>query len=253
MITTRVPADWRDLQGEVARILDERGFAAEVEKTVQTVRGSVVVDVFAEEEVNGRRNLILCECKNWTTRVPQSVIHGFKTVVDGSGANVGYIVSSGGFQSGAFTAAELTNLRLVTWEEFQAEFEATWIETFLFAHVVERLGPLLTYTEPLLPRASSDLDDDKRRRFLGLKEKYDPFGWLLSIMFTPWGRMMRDEAVPELPLRAVTTQRLVESGAIPDDVLDAVAYRDLLEAAVPYGEQAIIEFRRVVRTDDDAE
>ena len=49
----------------------------------------------------------------------------------------------------------------------------------------------------------------------------------------------------------MTTQRLVESGAIPDDVLDAVAYRDLLEAAVPYGEQAIIEFRRALSADDD--
>lgn len=35
-----------------------------------------------------------------------------------------------GFQSGAYEASELTNLELVTWEEFQAKFEESWLEYF---------------------------------------------------------------------------------------------------------------------------
>jgi restriction system protein len=72
------------------------------------VRGTAEIDVYATETVDGRSYTILVECKNWTARVPQAVIHGFRTVVADSGANLGYIVSAAGFQSGALTAAELT-------------------------------------------------------------------------------------------------------------------------------------------------
>jgi hypothetical protein len=112
MITSETPQDWRALQADVGRILSESGFTVEVEKPIETVRGEVVVDVFAEETVKGRRLATLVECKNWASRVPKQAIHAFRTVVAGSGAHVGYIVSSEGFQSGAFAAADLTNLRL---------------------------------------------------------------------------------------------------------------------------------------------
>src|SRR5437763_917821 len=135
MITTRIPAGWQALQQDVARILKECGFTVEVEKLLHTVRGDVAVDVYAEETVKGRRYTILCECKHWKAHVPQTVIHAFRTVVADSGGNLGYIVSSGGFQSGAFTATELSNLQLVTCEEFQKEFTESWFEHYLLAFV----------------------------------------------------------------------------------------------------------------------
>ena len=108
MITIEVPKTWQDLQRETARILEECGFTVEIEKKIQTVRGEVEIDVYAEEEVKGRKYTILVECKHWKSRVPQSVIHGFRTVVSDIGANVGYIVSLTGFQSGSFSASEMT-------------------------------------------------------------------------------------------------------------------------------------------------
>src|SRR5215510_13924373 len=127
MITSSAPNHWRDLQSQVARILNECGFTVEIEKTVKTVRGNVELDVYAKETVDGRRYSIICECKRWSSRVPQEVIHGFRTVVSDIGANIGYIVSMRGFQSGAFKASELTNIELVTWEEFQSVFEQSWL------------------------------------------------------------------------------------------------------------------------------
>lgn len=117
MITTRQPENWRALQRDVARILGECGFEAEIEKTVTLARGQAEVDVYAVETVRGRTNTIYCECKLWNASIPQGVIHAFRSVVADGGANVGYVITSSAFQRGAFAAAELTSLRLVTWTE----------------------------------------------------------------------------------------------------------------------------------------
>jgi hypothetical protein len=162
MITIEVPKTWQDLQRETARILEECGFTVEIEKKIQTVRGVVEIDVYAEEEVKGRKYTILVECKHWKSRVPQSVIHGFRTVVSDIGANVGYIVSLTGFQSGSFSASEMTNVELTDWNEFQDAFEESWYDEYLSPEIAKQLDPLMTYVEPLLPRWFRDLPEDEQ-------------------------------------------------------------------------------------------
>ena len=48
--------------------------------------------------------------------------------MDEVGANIGFIISANGFQSGAEQAAQSTNIHLVTWDEFQARFLDRWFE-----------------------------------------------------------------------------------------------------------------------------
>jgi hypothetical protein len=241
MITSIAPENWQDLQVQTARILRECGFSVEIEKVVETARGNVELDIYAEENVEDRRYAIVCECKHWHSRVPQTVIHGFRTVLADLGANVGYIVASNGFQAGAGPAAAYTNVKLVTWEEFQAEFERTWLKRFLQATVAERCDPLLTYTEPLLPAWFRRLSDQQKDRFLSLKRQHDEFGWLM-MQLTYYVRALRNVDFPDLPLRPRIT-KLTDETIIPDDVLDAVAYRELLEAALAHSDQVITEFR----------
>lgn len=241
MITSRDPSSWQDLQENAARILRECGFSVEVEKVVETARGRVEVDVCAEEAVDGRRYSIVCECKYWRSRVPQTVVHGFRTVVGDLGANLGLIVASSGFQAGAHPAAAHTNVRLVTWEEFQHEFERTWIKRHLQPTVAERCDPLLTYTEPLLPGWFGLLSDDQKNTFIALKRRHDEFGWLM-MAFTPYVRMLQDQAFPQLPLRPRIAP-VSESAEIPASVLDAVGYREFLDAALTHSDQVIAEFR----------
>lgn len=244
MLTSRIPTDWRDLQESVAAILRECGFSVEVEKLMETVRGNVEIDVFAEEQIHGRRYVALCECKHWIARVPQTVIHGFRTVVADTGANVGYIVSLAGFQSGALTAAELTNIRLVTWEQFQEAFEATWIEHHLLQTVTERLDSLFSCTEPLLPGRFLHLEGERRERFYGLRRKHEAFGVMIFTCFTSYTRAFGHKApLPPLPLRTFLKDG-VEN--FPDDVLDAVGYRDLMEAVLRHGEAATAEFNALL-------
>jgi hypothetical protein len=94
--------------------------ATEVNRTIKTVRGTVNVDVYAEDVTQTPSAVCLCECKHWSTAVSKDVVHAFRTVVSDFGASWGFLISSGGFQSGAIEAATYSNVRLQTWEEFEA-------------------------------------------------------------------------------------------------------------------------------------
>jgi len=240
MITTSTPDTWQSLQTDVASILQQCGFDAEVEKTVDTARGAVELDVYAEEIVKGRNYTIACECKHWKNRVPQTVIHSFRTVVSDIGANVGYIISLNGFQSGSFTASELTNLELVTWHEFQAAFEETWFENHFSLQVDEHLDPLMTFAEPFLPSWFGDLPEPDKEEYMALKRQYDLFGTVMQ-SFAPYSRLFGKEGVPSLPLvDRLEPHELLET--IPSQILQEVAYRELLEHALEHGRTAIAKF-----------
>jgi restriction system protein len=226
MLTTQIPDDWRDLQDRVARILAGCAFSVEAEKVIQTVRGSVEIDVFAREVIDGRTYTVLCECKHWAARVPQNVIHGFRTVVADSGANLGYIISTAGFQTGALNAAELTNIRLVTWPEFQSEFEASWIKNYMIPTIEQRLDKLNRYTEPIPPyRLLDQLTENAQRAFMELRNNQQDFWPLLFTMFSPHLRL----GTPELPFQTGLPGLRV---GLPDALLDAVGYSDFLDAVL---------------------
>lgn len=70
MILKTIPSTWQDLQKSVAKILSESGFIVKINKKIKTARGSVEIDVYAEEQINNRTNILLCECKFWNTNIP---------------------------------------------------------------------------------------------------------------------------------------------------------------------------------------
>jgi hypothetical protein len=237
-----MPADWRGLQRDVGRILHECGLDVHVEKQLATARGAVELDVLATEKVDGREIITVCECKYWQSSVPQNVVHGFRTVMADIGAHVGYIISTSGFQSGAYKAAENTNVQLVTWKSFQESFSETWAKRYMSPYIADRLSALLTYTEPLLPRWFGELSPEKQSEYLALKEMHHEFGGLV-MAFTPFPRMFGDTPLPSLPLRQYCGQHATALRNVPDDVLDAVGLRDFLEAIVSFGDEIISQFR----------
>ncbi len=97
-------------------------FVAEVDKHIETARGCVDIDVYAVDKTHAPELTYLCECKHWDRRVPQTVVHAFRTVVQDYGSNVGFVISKKGFQKGAFETVKNTNIRLVDWNEFQNTF-----------------------------------------------------------------------------------------------------------------------------------
>jgi hypothetical protein len=165
-------------------------------------------------------------------------------VVADAGANVGYIIASAGFQSGAYEAAELTNIRLLTWPEFQSEFEALWLENYLSPFVTEHFDTIMTYTEPLLPEAFCKLTDLRRTEFLLLRERYESFGAML-MMFTTYVRVVGQD-IPSLPLRRRLTPEAQSTELMPAAILDSTAYCEFLAAAESYGREAMNAFSKVL-------
>jgi len=120
------PNTWQDLEIMVQQAFDEMGYESHRKYPVETVRGTVEIDVFAKKTTTPIPSIVLCECKHWNTPVSQTVINSFRTVCSDIGAHYGLIVSKKGFQSGAEESRESTNIHLMTFEEFQKTFFSEW-------------------------------------------------------------------------------------------------------------------------------
>ncbi|MEJ6981756.1 restriction endonuclease [Pedobacter sp. P351] len=168
------PSDWRDLQNKVAKIYLDLGFNATVEKDIQTARGVVNVDVYCEKTTDHLVDINIVECKYWTSAVPKTIIHSFRSVIADYGANMGLIISKNGFQSGAFEAAKNSNVALLTFDEFQNSFRSRWLESVIDS--LEEVGyPLRKYCDPLETFAAREYDKLTREKQLhinGLMKKY---------------------------------------------------------------------------------
>jgi hypothetical protein len=100
------PLDWQDLENRVCQIFLEIGRTATRRKSTKTVRGRVDVDVVARDKARRPHVLVLCECKFWNRKVSKTVVHAFRTVVQDSGASLGFLISDAGFQSGGRGSAQ---------------------------------------------------------------------------------------------------------------------------------------------------
>lgn len=259
MLSKSNPTTWEDLQEMVANILRECKFSVEIEKKIHSARGAVSIDVYAEEQVFSRPYIVLCECKYWKARIPQSIVHGFRTIMSDIGANLGYIITSSYFQSGAFDASLNTNVRLKTWTEFLEEYEETWLQRYFFPTLTERLDPLFTYTEPLRlePVWFELLTASEKNKYNKLYEKYFDFGNYM-FTFSKWARMIEsDNSKIKLPLTDQLAKKNIKENTvnIPREILEEYAYREFLKKVLHYGERAISEFRAIrdigMRRDND--
>lgn len=232
------PTSWKGLQDRVAQILKECGVDASTERKVKLARGTVTVDVWAHDSSSVPPQTYVVECKHWRNKVPQEIVHRLRTVVGDSGANWGAIVSSSGFQTGAYEAAKYSNVRLLNWHEFIALFEAAWFDRYFCPTVAEACVPLIEYTEPInsrISRKANDLSDAKREEFMRLRKCHFPLATLCQLMrIQAIGglRLLRgrfDSAKPEIPLReSIRAEEMAPFGSFPDSILDANSYRDLL-------------------------
>lgn len=136
------PQDWRELQARVAAILTECGMQTEIEKAVMTARGAVEIDVYAVDSHRAPPLAYVCECKHWRARVQQAVVHSFRTVLADCGAHCGLLISMAGFQAGAKRVAQHTNIRLLTWRDFQELFMERWLTTFWVPTLRDGVGCL---------------------------------------------------------------------------------------------------------------
>jgi hypothetical protein len=199
VIYSTEPTDWRDLQDKVASILRICGCKSDVECTIETVRGKVDVDVLAIDSTISPNLIYLCECKYWSSAVPKTVVHSFRTVVSDYGAHVGFLISRSGFQSGAYEAAQNSNIRLVNWFEFQDIFLERWKEG-RYAMLQQQFEDIFEFYDYLSAPIGNAISGDSERmnEYIALSKKFSP-----QADANPWNRMMGARRFPpSLPHQA---------------------------------------------------
>ncbi|WP_410468337.1 restriction endonuclease [Amycolatopsis thermoflava] len=199
--------------------------------------------------------LIVVECKLWRRAVPQGEVHIFRTTLADVGASIGFVVSSRGFQAGARRAATHTNVRLVTWEEFQSILIERWYQNHMLNVIRRESLRLFGYTVNQgaffmeLFWHSQDVHEEAQE----LSDKYYSLADFTRTLLWFKGAIANDEPrMLQLPLRCLLAERHHRWPSLPDDVLDAPALRPLLAALVNHFRQAIAEFNHVLgyRTDE---
>lgn len=250
-IESALPRNWRDLQSGVARILRECEFETYIEENIETVRGTVEVDVLAIDRDQQPPQTYLCECKLWRKRVPKSAIHSLRTVISDYGANAGIIVSASGFQSGAIEAAKLSAVHCLTYETFQQLFLQRWFRTHFVSRLRRANDSLTEYTEPVntrIFRKADALSEERRQRFIALREQYSPLSTFALFLCSPGidGVPLLKDRIQALPLRnGLDNGERPPESAFPPDVLDATALRPLLDGLLEHFEKETSEFDEI--------
>lgn len=237
------PTDWRDLQAQVALILRECGMDAHIEHVLPLVRGQANIDVYATDAESVPPSVYLCECKQWSTAVPQTIVHSFRTVVADAGANFGLLISSAGFQSGAIHAAANSNVKLLNWEEFQRMFLDRWLKKHLAPSLASISEPLVDYTEPMntrIFRKADALSKEKQLQFIQLRERYAELAFFALALYMPMST--RCGAALILPL--VRSKHDSKHG-LPADLMHETLLRPFLTKLTAHIEHGIREFDAV--------
>lgn len=185
MIENPKPSDWRTLQSGVCRILNEVGIYAEAEKSVQTPRGKIEIDVYGVDKNSVENITYIIECKNWNSTVPQSVVHSFTTVLHETGGHIGILISKKGFQDGALSYIQHTNIVALTYAEFQERYFKQWYSKYFCVKILSAVDCLLQYVEPINIRRSRFMDQlntFKKSEYESLCNKYKNFTIIMAML-----------------------------------------------------------------------
>jgi hypothetical protein len=133
---------WFDFQEEIKDYFCSIGADAETNKRLLGVRTSHDVDIFVQIKFLGEDLVWLVEAKHWNSPVTKLHVLSLRTIVDDTGADRGFIVSSAGFQKGAYEAADKTNVKLKTFDELKADTSA-----YVEAEILKTYDKRLTLIE----------------------------------------------------------------------------------------------------------
>jgi hypothetical protein len=228
MIENPYPNKWQDLQEGVCRIFNEIGLAAEIGRTINTPRGKIETDVFAVDENSVDKIRYVVECKNWNQPIPQTVIHAFTTVMNEIGANIGFVISKQGLQSGAVSYTQHTNILGLTYEQFQTRYFEVWHRRFFVTSIGDSVDSLVQYVEPFNSYRDKKIDklsDSLRKCFFELLEKYRIFG--MSMAFFEFPRYSKRFDIPAID-EIESMKKLIFDSSNGLINLKSIYFRDLL-------------------------
>jgi hypothetical protein len=222
------PETWKDLQNGVCNIFSEIGLNTVTEKIIKTPRGSTEVDVYAIDEKSVDKIKYLVECKNWEVGIPQSVVHGFTTIMHETGANIGFIISKKGMQSGARNYTESTNIIGLTYAEFQARYFDVWYRDFFISQIGKCADSLIQYTEPINSRRQFFIDklsSQKKEEYIDLYKHYDELGIIIVFLC----HQVPYKKITSIPDLGIEQYKIIMKEYLGEEFsFSSIYYRDLL-------------------------
>ncbi len=224
------PKSWGDLQIKTAKILVQSGLSPEVEQNKKLVRGAVEIDVYAEEKVEGRILTYAVECKFWKSTINQSVVHAFRSVMSDGGFDVGIIVTISKFQKGAYQVAKGTNIRLLTWEEFQDFYFQAWYNKY-FLRAINSIR-LHDYQ---LVGWFDDLTKEDRSKYFVTRNLLSDIDILIAYFVSPRSSLPVIDAGYYDELDLINTR-------IPREILEETNYEIFLQKVLDFSRPIIKDF-----------
>ena len=242
LITHKTPNTWEELEELVTAILNECGMYARRSVTIDSPRGKNDVDVYAEENIDGIVQSIICECKNWKSNIPKNSVHAFRTVMEETGVHRGYIISKVGFQTGAKEAVASTNIDLLTFNDFQNKYFDKWIHKRIWA-IEKEFSGFKVYYEPIGPPGYSKLKSEEERiAYDAVWDEY-LFAGLMLQPFSPYIRMHTEYPFLELPFDISELES--REIRIPEDIRTAMGYREFFEILQEYARSGLAALQEV--------
>lgn len=246
MIDDPLPENWQDLQTGVQRIFRNVGLLAEVEVDLETPRGSVNVDVLATDVRSVDKIRYIVECKNWSSSIPQTVVHSFTTVMHETGANIGFIISKHGIQQGAKQYTQNTNIIGMTYLEFQQRYFEAWWYRYFCPRIGDAADEPLQYVEPI----NSKRDREYAKLSLQAQEKFDQLRqekgvsvMVLSMFnYKFMSKALNTGNLLEVPKNLDDFKTRVLSQICPHIELYCDTYRELLKIILEYLSDTKAEF-----------
>ncbi|MGE4589041.1 MAG: restriction endonuclease [Acidaminococcaceae bacterium] len=249
MIFSTQPSTWKDLQDRVCQILKQCGYYAESPKEIYTARSSKLeVDVYAED-TSIHHQVIICECKCWNSNIPQSVVHAFRAQLDDIGANLGLLISKNGFQPGAVDAARFTNIKLLSWKEFEALYQPLWYKKYFLLRVDEICDAFIEYNEPINSRIFKKADAlaiDRRQRFIDLRGKHIAMCTLCSSLSATYYRAAMQHNFNSVQQLSLPLSKNIEykqlANYLDNRIRSTEFYLEFLDLIEEYVTNALAEF-----------
>jgi len=127
-------SNWFVFQEDIKDHFYSIGADAETNVRVQGVRTCHDIDILVKTKFLGENVTWVVEAKYWKSKVTKAQVLTLRSIVDDIGADRGFIISVAGFQSGAFEAADNTNVKLKTFDELKTDtkglIEAEILKTY---------------------------------------------------------------------------------------------------------------------------
>ncbi|CAN7332468.1 restriction endonuclease [Acidovorax delafieldii] len=252
MIDDPLPPNWRTLQDNVGRLFRNIGLDATTEVPTATPRGNVTIDVVAIDRGSVDQIKYFVECKSWGKRVPQSVVHSFVHVMQESGANIGFIVSKHGLQSGAKQFTAHTNVAGLTFLELQHRYFPIWWKRYFCPLVGDAADRLWKYVEDfntVRDEKRAELPAAKQAKFDELRARHYAAGFIFSMFNMPSVSPLFDaNPVLTVPESVDAFKQQVLAKALPGVVWNSKTtgtFRGMLNGLLCYLNDAELEFNEL--------